>query len=63
MPKIAVNLEQIRDKLIMGLWRARGNNMLTGQDIGKIFNLSLSTVYKVIKDNKATDIDYYNIKS
>lgn len=52
MAKIPIKLETFRDDLIVQLWDNQEENGLTAQDIGLIFSLSTSTVYKIIKDHK-----------
>lgn len=57
MPKIATKLEEYRDYLINELWKDRDINLLTIEDIGIIFHLSTSTVYKIIKESNEPSVE------
>lgn len=50
MPKISEKLEVYRKNLIIDLWKSQADNLLTMEDIGIIFHLSTSTIYKIVKE-------------
>lgn len=49
MPKLNKKLEEIREEVIMLLWKKK---LATVQEIGIIFELSTSAVYNIIKIEK-----------
>lgn len=51
MPKIPKTLEEYRKNLICGIWEKNTEN-LTVEDIGKIFGLTTSSVYNILKEAK-----------
>ena len=49
MPRLSHKLVEIRDIAIMNLWI---NQQATAEEIGKIFDLTTSQVYYIIKEKK-----------